>query len=64
MRLRQLLLEGAAPVHGPGHCGVYQEKGTDWLAFHYYDGEANGTPTLGIRKLTWTKDGWPEVSAA
>ena len=28
------------------------------LAFHYYDGAADGTPTLGLAALDW-KDGWP-----
>jgi arabinan endo-1,5-alpha-L-arabinosidase len=58
-----LLLETAPPVHGPGHGAVLSEKGKDWLVFHYYDGDANGIPTLGIRALSWTKDDWPTVAA-
>lgn len=31
------------------------------LAFHYYDGAADGVPTLGVLPLTWD-DGWPSAS--
>jgi arabinan endo-1,5-alpha-L-arabinosidase len=48
---------------GPGHASVVHAKGKDFLAFHFYDGAANGAPTLGIRPLFWTEDGWPSVAA-
>ena len=47
---------------GPGHASiVVDEKGLEWLSFHFYDGTNRGRGTLGIRRLTWTADGWPEV---
>ncbi|MFJ4999295.1 arabinan endo-1,5-alpha-L-arabinosidase [Microbacterium sp. NPDC088619] len=30
------------------------------LAFHYYDGRADGVATLGLLPITW-EDGWPHV---
>ncbi len=34
----------------------------DLMVNHYYDATDNGTPRLNVRTLTWTKDGWPQVS--
>lgn len=45
---------------GPG--GQSYDGG--YLAFHYYDGDANGTPTLAIRQVAWTDDGWPVLKTA
>lgn len=41
---------------GPG--GQSVSDGT--LAFHYYDGRADGVATLGLLPITWV-DGWPRV---
>ena len=41
---------------GPGG----QSVSGGMLAFHWYDGAAEGVPTLGILPLEWT-DGWPTV---
>jgi arabinan endo-1,5-alpha-L-arabinosidase len=35
----------------------------DVIAYHYYDGAADGSPTLGLRQLAWTADGWPQLRA-
>ncbi|WP_329339577.1 arabinan endo-1,5-alpha-L-arabinosidase [Streptomyces sp. NBC_00663] len=56
-----LLLEGHGRYIGTGGQSVFQDKGQDWLAYHYYDAEDAGTPKLGINRLSWTKDGWPGV---
>lgn len=48
---------------GPGHCAVLHEKKRDLLAYHFYDGSRNGVPTLQVRPLVWSKDGWPTVAA-
>lgn len=48
---------------GPGHNAVLREKRRDLLAYHFYDGDKNGVPTLQVRPLVWTKDGWPTASA-
>jgi arabinan endo-1,5-alpha-L-arabinosidase len=53
---------------GPGHFGIFNENGTDYVSFHYYDpnwpypGQPSGGPTLGLAKLVWGSDGWPTVS--
>lgn len=56
---------------GPGHFGLLQEKGVDYVTFHYYDPNGyypnpavnnQGGPTLGLAKLVWGTDGWPSIS--
>jgi len=56
---------------GPGHFGMYSEKGVDYVTFHYYDPNGfypnpavnnQGGPTLGLAKLVWQEDGWPSIS--
>jgi arabinan endo-1,5-alpha-L-arabinosidase len=44
---------------GPGHVGILEENGRFWVSVHFYDGTRNGAPTLAIRPLTWSADGWP-----
>ncbi|MDF2440434.1 MAG: arabinan endo,5-alpha-L-arabinosidase, partial [Abditibacteriota bacterium] len=44
---------------GPGHVSVLSEDGIDRFTFHYYDGRANGAPTVGMQTLIWGADGWP-----
>lgn len=46
---------------GPGHCSVLRENDTDYLVYHAYDAERNGTPTLRISILQWDDEGWPSV---
>ena len=48
---------------GPGHIGIFNEDGIDRFSFHYYDGLANGVPTLGLQTLIWGADGWPQAGA-
>lgn len=46
---------------GPGHNGILQENGEDYIIYHAYDAaRGQGTPTLHIDKLVWDADGWPE----
>jgi arabinan endo-1,5-alpha-L-arabinosidase len=33
------------------------------IAYHYYDSKANGASRLGLRRLTWGDDGWPQIPA-
>lgn len=49
---------------GPGHAGIFTELGRSLFTFHFYDGENAGIPTLAIRELRWSPDGWPEVDVA
>jgi arabinan endo-1,5-alpha-L-arabinosidase len=55
-----VLLTSEGNMIGPG--GQSYDDGN--LAFHYYDGAADGAPTLAIRRVAWTDDGWPVVRTA
>jgi len=54
-----MFLEGTARFVGPGQAGIMNDNGTNWLTYHYYDGNNYGAPTLGLGQLTWSADGWP-----
>ena len=56
-----LLLGTEGSAIGPGHCAVLREPQRDLLVYHFYDGDANGIPTLQIRPLVWDKEGWPRA---
>ncbi len=47
---------------GPGCLGYYVENNTEFVTYHYYDGEDRGTAKLGIGTFRWTADGWPEFT--
>jgi arabinan endo-1,5-alpha-L-arabinosidase len=55
-----LLLAGHGRYIGPGGESVFRDHGQDWLAYHYYDAEDDGTPKLGLSRLGWVRD-WPVV---
>jgi arabinan endo-1,5-alpha-L-arabinosidase len=57
-----MVLESTGRYLGPGHPGILVENGTNWLTYHYYDGNANGAAKLGLMRLYWTEDGWPAVT--
>ena len=44
---------------GPGQAGMLRDGGNEWLSYHFYDGNRGGVASLGLRKLSWSKDGWP-----
>ncbi|MFJ9035972.1 arabinan endo-1,5-alpha-L-arabinosidase [Streptomyces sp. NPDC102406] len=54
-----LLLAGHGRFTGTGGESVFRDKGRDVLAYHYYDADNAGTPTLGLNELKWGRDGWP-----
>jgi arabinan endo-1,5-alpha-L-arabinosidase len=56
-----LLLAGHGRYIGTGGQSVMHDRGHDWLVYHYYDADDNGTPKLGLNKLSWGHDGWPTV---
>lgn len=58
-----LVLETSGRFIGPGHAGILREGGTNWFSFHFYDRERGGQPTLGLRRLEWSTDGWPKVDS-
>jgi arabinan endo-1,5-alpha-L-arabinosidase len=63
-----LLNDGGTPVlatHGsvigPGGQTVLRVRGRDLLVYHYYDGNDQGNPKLGLNRLIWDR-GWPRVA--
>jgi arabinan endo-1,5-alpha-L-arabinosidase len=50
--------------HGPGHNGIFEENGTDWIVYHAYDALEVGVPKLRIEALTWDAAGWPHAPSA
>jgi hypothetical protein len=54
-----MFLESSGRFIGPGHPGILNLGGTNWFTYHFYDGNAGGTATLGIGLLAWSADGWP-----
>lgn len=46
---------------GPGHVGYYVENGEEWVSYHYYDGDNNGSPSLAIGTMEWDED-WPAIT--
>ncbi len=56
-----LFLDTVGRFIGPGHAGILEASGTSWFSFHFYDGNNGGRPTLQIRRLDWTADGWPAL---
>lgn len=56
-----LLLATHGKYIGPGGQSLMRDRGRDILVHHYYDGDDEGTPKLGLNELKWGKDGWPAV---
>lgn len=57
-----ILLSSHGQYYGPGGQSVLNVAGTPWLVYHYYDGNANGAPKLGLNALTFDSAGWPAVN--
>ena len=62
-----LFLDTTKPYVGPGHAGIFVDRGTNWFSCHYEAGPDTGVPgqrrasPLAILPLRWTKDNWPEL---
>ena len=55
-----LFLAASGSQIGPGHFGLLAEGGIEKFSCHYEaDLTRGGRPTLDIRPLLWTADGWP-----
>ncbi|WP_416971840.1 arabinan endo-1,5-alpha-L-arabinosidase [Streptomyces sp. 4F14] len=52
------VLESHGSVIGPGGQSIMADSDGDLIVYHYYDGNDNGTPKLGINLLNWSS-GWP-----
>jgi arabinan endo-1,5-alpha-L-arabinosidase len=44
---------------GPGHIGILRDGQKDYIAYHAYDADHGGRPTLRIAALGWTENNWP-----
>jgi arabinan endo-1,5-alpha-L-arabinosidase len=49
---------------GPGHIGILEARGSEWISYHTYDAKYQGRSRLYLRKLDWTLDGWPVAGEA
>jgi arabinan endo-1,5-alpha-L-arabinosidase len=59
-----ILIAGGPRWKGPGGQTVY-EGARGWIvAYHSYDAQNNGAPTLRISDLYWDADGWPTFADA
>ena len=54
-----ILLSTHGSIIGPGGQSVMHDTDGDLLVYHYYDGNNNGTPLLGINLLGWDSQQWP-----
>ncbi len=60
-----ILVSSHSNFFGPGGASVFTDTGANGsssiptIVYHYYDGNNNGTPTVGINRLGFTSDGWP-----
>ncbi|MFE9623328.1 arabinan endo-1,5-alpha-L-arabinosidase [Streptomyces sp. NPDC006527] len=52
------VLESHGRYNGPGGQSIMKDVDGDLIVYHYYDGNDNGTPKLGINLLNWSS-GWP-----
>ena len=46
---------------GPGGQEAVKTSKGEWLAYHYYDGDAAGAAKLQFSPIVWSADGWPEL---
>jgi arabinan endo-1,5-alpha-L-arabinosidase len=57
-----IVLSSHGNIFGPGGQAVLNDSDGDILVYHYYDGNNNGVPALGLNKLSWSSDGWPYLN--
>ncbi len=58
----RVFINGSSPCIGPGHFGYLNDGGTEYVSYHYVDGNANGYPRLAVSKFGWLSSGWPYMS--
>ncbi len=56
-----LIIEGNKNWYGAGHNSVYTFNEKDYIIFHAYDANNNGSPKLKISELAWDIEGWPSL---
>jgi arabinan endo-1,5-alpha-L-arabinosidase len=47
---------------GPGCLGYFKENNTEWITYHYYDGDKGGTATLCVARVKWDENEWPVIT--
>jgi len=58
-----IILENSERWRGPCHNGVISNEAGHWMVHHIYDSQnLDAQRILQVRPMTWTKDGWPQVS--
>ncbi|MFF6805380.1 family 43 glycosylhydrolase [Streptomyces sp. NPDC012616] len=55
------VLTGAYPKVAAGGADAFEDGRSDFLAYHYYDGDNAGQETLDIRRVTFA-GGWPVIA--
>lgn len=58
---RTILPNRDGKYHGPGHVGLLQESGCNYVSTHYYDATDNGAAKLGILSMRYS-GGWPTMT--
>jgi len=56
-----IVIQGNERFKGTGHNAVLRDGDQDYLVYHAYDAEHDGTPNLRISPIHWTPDGWPRA---
>ncbi|MBT9394830.1 family 43 glycosylhydrolase [Hymenobacter sp. NST-14] len=56
------LLATSGNYVGPGHVGLFQEGGANYLTHHYYDRNQNGRARLSVGNLGWDGAAWPFIT--
>jgi arabinan endo-1,5-alpha-L-arabinosidase len=54
-----IVLSAHDNIDGPGGQSLMTDSDGPIIVYHYYNGNANGAPTLGINRVAFTSDGWP-----
>lgn len=48
---------------GPGHAGIISERTAEYFSCSYeWARDRAGKSTVNVSKLTWDRDGWPQIS--
>ena len=56
-----LLLATTGRFIGAGEQEAMKTSEGDWLAYHYYDGDAAGASKLQFSPIIWSADDWPNL---
>ena len=56
-----VVIEGDARFKAFGHNAFLRDGERDYLVYHAYDAQHDGTPILRISPVYWTPDGWPRA---